>query len=39
VIEKFYFSICMPPFFYYVQKKMSYAVLLKKGLLGVWLEK
>ncbi len=31
VIEKFYFSICMPPFFYYVQKKMSYAAGLKKG--------
>ena len=39
VIEKFYFSICMPPFFYYVQKKMSYAAGFKKGLLGVRLEK
>ena len=25
----------MPPFFYYVQKKMSYAAGFKKGLLGI----
>ena len=38
-IEKFSFSIFIPPFFYYVQKKMRYAVLLKKGLLGLGLKK